>query len=139
MSQENAELLDLAEPAFGALNSGERDGFLALAAEDVEFTSLVAEVEGTTFRGHNGVLVWWDSVRGAFGNVHWEVLEVRGTTDRAVAHVRMTGTLGGVPVELPMWMAARLRQGKVTWWSFVRTEAEALEAVGLSEPPPKDA
>ena len=133
MSQENVELRALAEAAFGALNSGDRDGFLALAAEDVEFTSLVAEVEGTNFRGHEGVLVWWDTVRGAFGNVHWEVLEVRGSNDRAVAHVRMTGTLGEVPVELPMWMAARLRESKVTWWSFFRTEAEALEAVGLSE------
>ena len=133
MSQENVELRALAEAAFGALNSGDQDGFLAVTAEDVEFTSLVAEVEGTTFRGHEGVLVWWDTVRGAFGDVHWEVLEVRGSSDRAVAHVRMTGTLGGVPVELPMWLAARLREGKVTWWSFLRTEPEALAAVGLSE------
>ena len=45
----------------------------------------------------------------------------------------MAGLLGGVPVELPMWLAAGLRDRKVTWWSFVRTEPEALEAVGLSE------
>jgi hypothetical protein len=43
----------------------------------------------------------------------------------------MAGLLGGVPVELPMWLAASLREGKVSWWSFFRTEREALEAVGL--------
>jgi ketosteroid isomerase-like protein len=133
MLQENAELLAMAEAAFGALNSGDLDGFLAVAAEDVEFTSLVAEVEGTTFRGHDGVRTWWETVRGAFSDVRWEVLEVRGAGGRGVAHVRMAGTLGGVPVNLMMWLAARLRKGRVSWWSFFRTEREALEAVGLSE------
>jgi ketosteroid isomerase-like protein len=133
MSQENAALREMAEAAFGALNSGDLNGFLDLIAEDVEFTSLVAEIEGTTFRGHDGVRVWWDTVRGAFANVHWDVVEVRGSGDRGVAQVRMAGLLGGVPVELPMWLAAGLRDRKVTWWSFVRTEPEALEAVRLSE------
>ena len=123
----------MAEAAFGALNSGDLDGFLAVATEDVEFTSLVAEVEGTTFRGHDGVRAWWKTVRGAFADVRWEVLEVRGFDDQGVAHVRMTGLLGGVPVELPMWLAASLRESKVSWWSFFRTEREALEAVGRSE------
>lgn len=133
MSQEDVELRAMAEAAFGALNSGDLDGFLAVATEDVEFTSLVAEVEGTTFRGHDGVRAWWETVRGAFGDVRWEVLEVRGFGGRGVAHVRMAGVLGGVPVELPMWLAASLREDKVSWWSFFRTESEALEAVGLSE------
>ena len=38
MSQENVELSGMAEAAFGALNSGDLDAFLALATEDVEFT-----------------------------------------------------------------------------------------------------
>jgi hypothetical protein len=121
----------MAEAAFGALNSGDLDAFLAVATEDVEFTSLVAEVEGTTFRGHDGIRTWWDTVRGAFGNVRWEVLEVRGYGGRGVAHIRMAGTLGGVPVNLMMWLAARLREDQVSWWSFFRTEREALEAVAL--------
>ena len=133
MSQENVELRALAEAAFDALNSGDLDGFLALATEDVEFTSLVAEIEGTTFRGHDGIRTWWETVRGAFEDVNWEVIEVRGSRVRGVAQVRMEGSLGGVPVNLMMWLAARLQEGRVSWWSFFRTEREALEAVGLSE------
>jgi ketosteroid isomerase-like protein len=133
MSREDLELRALADAAFGALNSGDLDGFLAVATEDVEFTSLVAEVEGTTFRGHDGVRTWWETVRGAFADVRWEVLEVRRYGDGGVADVRMTGTLGGVPVNLMMWLAARVRERRVSWWSFFRTEREALQALGLRE------
>ena len=78
MSQENSELRALAEAAFGALNARDLDGFIAVAAEDVEFTSMVAEMEGTTFRGHDGIRMWWETVVSAFGDVRWEVLDVRG-------------------------------------------------------------
>jgi ketosteroid isomerase-like protein len=112
---------------------GDLEAFLALTAEDVEFTSMVAEAEGTVFRGHDGVRAWWNTVRGAFEDVHWELLDVRGSGDRGVMQFRMAGTLGGVPVEQTMWQATLLRDGKAIWWAFFRSEREALEAVGLSE------
>ena len=132
---ENAEQRALAETAMAALNSGDLDGFLALTAEDVEFTSMVAEAEGTTFRGHDGVRAWWETVRGAFEDVKWDLLDIRGSGDRGVLHFRMTGTLGGVPVEQTMWQGSVLRHGKVAWWGFFRSEREALESMGLQEPP----
>lgn len=133
VSQENVELRAIAEAAFEALNAGDLNAFLAVASDDVEFTSLVAEVEGTTFRGHDGVRAWWERVRGAFADVEWELLEFRSSGPRGVAQIRMAGTLGGVPVNQRMWLAARTRDGRVSWWSFFRTEREALEALGLSE------
>ena len=132
MSQ-NVELRRLAEAAFGAINSGDLESLVALTTEDVEFTSMVAEAEGMTFRGHDGVRAWWKTVRGAFDAVRWELLDVRGSDDRGVAHFRMAGTLGSVPVEQTMWQTVKLRDGKVFWYAFFRTEREALEAVGLSE------
>jgi ketosteroid isomerase-like protein len=69
MSQASVELRGLAETAFAAINSGDREAFVALTSEDVEFTSMVAESEGTTFRGHEGVRAWWRTVRGAFEDV----------------------------------------------------------------------
>ena len=65
--------------------------------------------------------------------MRWELLDVRGSGDRGVAHFRMAGTLGSVPVEQTMWQTVKLRDGKVFWYAFFRTEREALEAVGLSE------
>ena len=131
MWEPSAEQRALAEAAFGALNSGDLNAFLALTAEDVEFTSLVAEAEGTTFCGHDGVRAWWESVRGAFEDVRWELFDVHGSGDRGVLHFRITGTLGGVPVEQTMWQVTLLRDGKVIWWAFFRSEREAFEAAGL--------
>jgi ketosteroid isomerase-like protein len=133
MSQVSVELQALADSAYGALNSGDLEAFVALTAEDVEFTSLVAEVEATTFRGHAGVRAWWETVRGAFQNPRWEVLDIRVSGERGVVKFRLTGTLAGVEVEQTMWQAARSREGKLRWWAFFRTEQEALEAAGLRE------
>ena len=130
---ENAEQRGLAEAAFGALNSGDLEAFLALTAEDIEFTSMVAEAEGTTFRGHDGVRAWWETVRGVFEDVRWDLLDMRGSGDRGVLHFRMTGTLGGVPVEQTMWQASVLRDGKLIWWAFFRSELEAVEAAALRD------
>jgi ketosteroid isomerase-like protein len=132
MLEVNAEQRALAEAVYEALNSGDLEAFVALVAEDVEFTSMVAEAEGTVFRGHAGVRAWWGTVRGAFEDVHWELLDVGGSGDRGVLHIRMSGTLGGVPVEQRMWQASLLRDGKVIWWAFFRSEREALGAVGLA-------
>jgi ketosteroid isomerase-like protein len=133
MSQEDVELRAVADVAFGAINSGDLDAFLALTAEDVEFVSLVAEAEGTTFRGHAGVRAWWETIRGAFENVHWELIDTRDAGDRGVYHFRMSGVLSGVPLEQAMWQAAKFRGDKIIWWAVFRTEQEALEAVGLRE------
>jgi ketosteroid isomerase-like protein len=119
------------EAAYAALNAGDLDAFLARATPDVEFTSIVAEAEGTTFRGHEGVREWGKTVPAAFEDVTWEVLDIRGEDDRGVVRARMAGRLGGVPVELLMWQAVRFRGDMATWWAFFRTEGEALEAVGL--------
>ncbi len=123
----------MAEAMYVAFNSGDLDGFLALLAEDVEFTSLVAEAEGRTFRGHADARAWWDTVRGMFREPRWALLDVQGSGERAVAKFHLTGTLAGVPVAQTMWQAAKLRDGKLSWWAFFRTESEALEAVGLRE------
>ena len=127
------EVRGLVEAAYRALNSGDLDAFLALIAEDVEFTSLVGEAEGTTFRGHDGVRAWWETIRGAFESVRWELLDVRGSDDGGVIHLRIFGTLSGVPVEQTMWQAVRLRGDRVRWWSIYRTEGEALSAPEMAE------
>jgi ketosteroid isomerase-like protein len=114
--------------AFAALNAGDLDAYVALVAEDVEFTSLVAEAEGTTFRGHQGVRDWWRTVRAAFQDVRWELLDFRDYGDRAVTKLHIAGTLGGVHVEQTMWQLVTHRDGRARSWRFFRTEQEAEAA-----------
>jgi ketosteroid isomerase-like protein len=133
MSEGDVESRAVAEAALEAVNTGDLEALVAMSAEDIEFTSLVAEVEGAAFRGHDGIRAWWETVRGAFEDVRWDLLDFRGDGERGVLHFRMAGMLGGVPVEQSMWQAVKSRDGKLTWWATFRTEREALEAVGLRE------
>jgi len=134
MSQTSPEFRAPLEAAYAAVNEGDLAGFLALLAEDLEFTSLIAEAEGTTFHGHEGARAWWETVRGAFDEVTWELLKVRGSGDRGIAQVRLAGKIGGVPVEQTLWQAVVLRDGKAVWWANYRDEQEAFDAVAVRGP-----
>lgn len=136
MSDTSVSVESLARAAYAALNAGDRQAFLSMVSSDVEFTSMVAEAEGSVFRGHAGVLAWWKRVPDAFESVTWEVLEVRAAGDEGVVKIRMSGRLAGVDLSQVMWMAARMHEGKVTWWAFFRTVPEAQEA--LSRPSAAD-
>ena len=88
------ELRAIADTAFGALNAGDLDSFLSVVSEDAEFTSMIAEVEGQTYRGHEGVRAWWNTVAGTFQSVRWELLEVEGSGGRGLARLRAVGEVG---------------------------------------------
>jgi ketosteroid isomerase-like protein len=125
------ELRAIADTAFGALNAGDLDSFLSVVSEDAEFTSMIAEVEGQTYRGHEGVRTWWNTVAGTFQSVRWELLEVEGSGGRGLARLRAVGEVGGVEVEQTVWQAARYQDGKLDWWAFFRAESDAREAAGI--------
>ena len=136
MALPKGELRAVADATFGALNAGDLNAFLALVTEDIEFTSMVAEAEATTFHGHGGVRAWHGTVLSIFSDVHWDVLDVfdvPGSAGLGIVHFHMAGTLGGASVENKVWQAVELEDGKVKWWRLFRTEHEALEAVGLSD------
>ena len=65
MAEPKSQLRAIAETAYAALNANDLDAFLEVIADDVEFTSLVAEAEGTTYRSHPGAREWWTTVRAA--------------------------------------------------------------------------
>jgi ketosteroid isomerase-like protein len=117
----------------GALNRGDLEGFLATVHPEVEFTSLIAEAEGETFRGHDGVRRWWHQVVSPLGGLNAEPEEVRDLGETALARVAATYRPRGVEVRQTIWNVVRYRDGKAIWWEFFRTEEEALEAAGLSE------
>jgi ketosteroid isomerase-like protein len=133
MSQENVEL---ARAIYAAINRGDLEGFLGLVHPEAEFTSLVAEAEGQTYHGHDGVREWWEKVREALGGLRFDPQHIYDDDGRLYAEVIITGTVEGVEVPQRMWTAALVRDRKAIWWATCRTEAEAreaLEAAGLSE------
>ena len=131
MSQENVEL---AYRAIDAVNRHDLDGYLALMDVDVEAVPLMAAMEGG-YHGHDGIRRWWRHLHDVWSDFSIEVVEVRdlGEVTLAALHLRGHGAGSDAPGEQTIWFSAEARHEKIVWWSSHRTEAEALEAVGLRE------
>jgi ketosteroid isomerase-like protein len=131
MSQENGEL---SYRTFDAFNRRDLDALLALMDGDVEIVSRLIPMEGRYY-GHEGVLRWQQNLNDVFPDWHGEPSEVRDFGDFTMAAVRVRGHGGesGVPVDQVIWQVGEWRNGKLVRLSSHDSEAEALEAVGLSE------
>jgi len=131
MSQENVEL---ALRAYDAFNRRDWDAFVGLMDDEVEIVTRIAPIEGGR-RGHAGMRGWWDNMLAAFPDYDTEVVDMRDLDDVTLASLRAVGHGAGsdVPFEDLLWHGCRWRHGKCVWWRAFETEAEALEAVGVSE------
>jgi ketosteroid isomerase-like protein len=131
MSRENVELVYRAVDAF---NRRDLNAFLALVDPDVEFTTRFVE-RGGSYHGHDGVRMWWEDLLSVFSDFRVEADEVRNLGDMTVTRLRLRGQ--GIESEARMeqtdWQATKWRHKKAIWWRTFRSEAEALEAAGLSE------
>jgi ketosteroid isomerase-like protein len=131
MSPENVEVV---RDTFDAFRRRDLGAFLSRIDPEVEFRSLVLEVEGV-YHGHEGVRSWWESVLAVFPDWSPEVVDAREVGGRVVARVRAegSGTGSGIVLERDFWEVADVRDGRVRSWAFFRTEQEALDALGPSE------
>jgi hypothetical protein len=68
---------------------------------------------------------------GDLEGVRWELLELTESGGTGVAKLRATASLGAGSVEQLVWQAATHRDGRLTWWAFFRSEAEARAAAEL--------
>ena len=115
-----------------AFRDRELDRWLGYLHADVEFTSLVLEIEGT-YRGHEGARAWWENVVAVFPNWSPHVVSTREIGDRILIQVRAEGmgTGSGIELERDFWQVAQVEDGRLRSWRFFRTEQEALEAAAL--------
>ena len=133
MSQENVELIRRTHHAF---NRRDLDGFLEFVDPEVEFTTRFASLEGhPQYHGHDGIREWWEDLLAIFPDFKSEVLGVRDSGDCGIVALRVRGhgLDSGTPLDERVWQAWKARNGKVLWWRTFGSEAEALEAAGLSE------
>ena len=133
MSEENVELTRRANDAF---NRRDIDAILALADPGIEYFPRVLALEGGgPYRGHEGFRRWWEGWLAIAPDFIGEVEDVRDLGDVAVAQVRLRGYgIGsGAEMEQTLWQFAEWHQKKCIRFHTFTSEAEALEAAGLSE------
>jgi ketosteroid isomerase-like protein len=131
MSQENVEL---AHRFYDAVNTRDLDAWLAVTDDDAELSSILVPVEGG-YHGHDGFRRWWENVFDTFPDYTIEVGEVRdlGTVTMAAIRLRGHGSASDAPIDQPLSQIIQWRDGRAVRVESFRTEAEALESVGLSE------
>ena len=110
------------------------DAFLEYMDPEVEFTSLVLEVEGT-YRGHEGIRSWWDDILAVFPDWQPQVEDARQIGERVLLKVRAegSGTGSGIDADRVIWQVAEVRDGRLKAWRFFRTEDEALAAAARGD------
>jgi ketosteroid isomerase-like protein len=133
MSRENVEIV---RRGYEAMRNRDLHAVLELTDPEFEGTFRILEVEGTTYRGHEGMRRFAEEVWSVFPDWNPEVVSVREVADNLLLlHVRGTGrgVGSGVELDLTAWQIFKVRDGRVLSMRGYRTEADALEAVGLSE------
>jgi len=129
MAEGNTEVV---RRSYEAFRRRDLDAFLDCIDPEVEFSSLVLEVEGV-YRGHEGARSWWNGVLGVFPDWMPEVADAREIGAQVLVRTRAegSGTGSGVALQRDFWQVAEVRDGRITSWAFFRTQEEALEAAGL--------
>lgn len=115
-----------------ALNRGDVEGVLRLAAEDVVFLPARSAVEGGYY-GHVGLRKFLADDAENFAVFQVDLQEVRDLGDRldVIGTIRIRGRGGGVETDIPMAGVASYQDGKMTRWEDFRERRRALDAVGL--------
>ena len=133
MSQQDVDLL---HRAYDAFHRRDLDSFLTLCDPDVEFISYWLQVDGGgPYRGHDGIRDWWHRLLDVYPDFTAEVEDLRDLGHRMILRVRFHGhgVASDVPMSRTMWQVGESRHGRIRGWRFVTSEAEALQAAGLSE------
>ena len=131
MAQADIEVVRESHEAF---RRRDFDAFLTYMDPEVEFRSLVLEVEGV-YRGHEGVREWWDDVLAVFPEWSPRAEDAREIGDSVVVRVRSEGrdTGSGIPLDRDIWQVVQVRDGRLRSWAFYRTQEEALKAVATRD------
>ena len=134
MSQENVELV---RRAFDAFNRRDADALLSCFHADAEWRPAFAPggMEGRTYVGHDGILKWLAEVSES-----WEKFELRDFNARpagarvvVLGHIHARGRASGVEIDQGLGQVWEIEQGKAVRTTAYASQAEALEAAGLSE------
>jgi len=132
MSQENVEIT---LSAVDAWNRGDREALMALWDEEAEFFPLRAQLEGKSYRGHDGLERFLGEMAEEWEDVRFEIDEARDAGEQVVGigRFRARGRASGVDINVPLGALTRVRHGKIVYGRFFSEPADALEAAGIEE------
>ncbi|HEY2435811.1 MAG TPA: nuclear transport factor 2 family protein [Solirubrobacteraceae bacterium] len=129
MSQENVELV---RDAFRALNAGGVEAALPFFSPDCAWYTTDRWVDGSAYRGHDGIRTLNAAFTENFDDFRFEVSDTIDAQDRVVALIHMIGRIKGSesPVSQPLGLVVSdFRSGTFGVVQALTTWDEALKAV----------
>jgi ketosteroid isomerase-like protein len=141
MSQENLEVVRRVSEVFvAAVERGDPDAVFDMdaLADDVEWLTpfFPGSEEWRVWRGREEFVGWfreWTEDFEGWSMRIARVVDAGGDRVVALTHQSATGTASGVPVELDSGVVWELKDGRMIRGTLYGSQAEALEAAGLSE------
>ena len=137
MPRENVEVV---RQAIEAIRSDDIEAdierLVALSDPGVEFRSVLAAVEGATYRGHEGIRRYFSDLADSWQewqNEPEEAYEIRPDTVFANCRFTATGKDSGAAVEAHAAVVFVLTEGRLLRVHSYATREEALEAASLRE------
>ena len=132
MSQENVEIVRRALEAF---DRGELSEGLAVMSEDLEWLPPPHALDGVSYSGQEGYAEWFDGLNNTWSRLDlaWTLSDPGGEQVIGQFNGEFVGRQSGAPIHQRFWIVYWLAGGKITRGQAFPSEAEALEAVGLSE------
>jgi len=140
MSQENVEFM---KGLFAAASDMDKEALLAALPEliaqtcdpEIEWVEDPRRADGRVYRGHDGVRESWERWLENFDEWGFELERISDHGDRvlvaAVEHGR--GSVSEAEVSARNYMVFTFHAGKILRYQEFYDEADALQAVGLSE------
>ena len=136
MSEENIKLL---KAGLQALNARDEEAIQAVVTDEMEWRPAVTaggSLERKVYRGRRAMIEYWTDLDADFEETRFFIERVEPIgADCLLYRGRVTarGKASGVPLDLAVWGLWQIRDGKLISGTAFQSEAEALEATGLSE------
>lgn len=115
--------------------AGDVEAIVAAMAEDCELFPLRAQLEGTSYRGHEGVRSFYEDLNADWENLRLPYDEVREVGDSVVVFARLVarGRTSGVDLDVPIGQLWDLRDGRVVRLRAFTEPEDALRAAGAAD------
>lgn len=129
-------MIELVRQGYEAWNSGDRQWVLDHMTEDVEWHTPPEDPDPGVFRGHEGVVQFWDQWRELFGQMRFRPEDVTAEGNHVVVNARRMGRGSRSGVEITERVSQVFRftdEGKCDCVKEFYDESHALAAAGIAK------
>ena len=118
-----------------AFDRGKLSEVLAVMAEDLDWRPPSFALDGVKYLGHDGYAAWFEGLKNTWSRLDlaWTLSDPGVSRSSVSSPASSSVARAGTPIHQRFWIVYWLEGGKIARGEAFPSEAEALEAVGLSE------